>query len=135
MNQILCPHCGYLTCSTNKCQRCMRVFEKGKLISLPSNLELLPENKCSGLSTNISRDGCYGNRRPRVQRTQSSRQVRGKYEEPQCVTLSSDEDDNAQQIKKLKAEDALTTNVLTDQSQTDTVIPASHGETARLHSC
>ena len=48
----------------------------------------------------------YGNRRPRGQACQAPRQLRAKFEEPQCVTLSSDEDegDSFQEFKKLKCD-------------------------------
>lgn len=47
----------------------------------------------------------YGTRRPRVRNSLLSRQTREKFEEPQCVTLSSDEEDSSQDSKKLKCED------------------------------
>ncbi len=82
----------------------MRVFEKEKTVHLTSNLKSLPGNKSSGISQ-MSKDSSYGNRRPRTQNAQPSRQSRAKFEEPQCVTLSSDEDDDSfQETKKLKCD-------------------------------
>ncbi|EFX65750.1 hypothetical protein DAPPUDRAFT_117019 [Daphnia pulex] len=98
-----CPHCGHLV-STNKCMKCMRVFEKEKTVHLTSNLKSLPGNKSSGISQ-MSNDSSYGYRRTRTQNAQPSRQSRAKFEEPQCVTLSSDEDDDSfQETKKLKCD-------------------------------
>ena len=42
----------------------------------------------------------YGSRRTRIQNAQPSRQIRGKFDEPQCVTLSSDEDDDSLKLMK-----------------------------------
>lgn len=81
----------------------MRVFEKEKMVHLSSDLELYPGNKSSGISQ-MAKDSSYGNRRPRTQNAQPSRQTRAKFEEPQCVTLSSDEDDCFQETKKLKCD-------------------------------
>lgn len=57
----------------------------------------------------MSKEPCnYGNRRPRVQSSQLSRQTRAKFEEPQCVTLSSDEDeDSFQESKRRKSGDLI----------------------------
>jgi hypothetical protein len=53
----------------------------------------------------MSNDSSYGSRRTRTQNAQPSRQSRAKFEEPQCVTLSSDEDDDFfQETKKLKCD-------------------------------
>jgi hypothetical protein len=81
----------------------MRVFEKEKMVHISSDLD--PDQiKSSGISQ-MSKDSSYGNRRPRTQNAQPSRQTRAKFEEPQCVTLSSDEDyDSFQETKKLKCD-------------------------------
>ena len=51
----------------------------------------------------MSKDSSCGNQRPRTQNAQPSRKTRAKFEEPQCVTLSSDKDDDSfQETKKLK---------------------------------
>lgn len=58
-------------------------------------------------SPSMSKESFYGSRRPRSLNPQSARQVRLKAEEPQCVTLSSDEEDSCPEAKKLKEETAL----------------------------
>jgi hypothetical protein len=53
----------------------------------------------------MSKDSSCGNQRPRSQNAQPSRKTRAKFEEPQCVTLSTDEDDDSfQETKKLKCD-------------------------------
>jgi hypothetical protein len=80
----------------------MGVFEKEKTVYQTSNLKSLPGNKSSGISQ-ISKDSSYGTRCPQTQN--ASRQSRARFEEPQCVTLSSDEDDDSfQETKKLKCD-------------------------------
>lgn len=83
----------------------MRVFEKEKMVHLPSSQS---ESKSSEISL-LSKEPrmVYGSRRTRIQNAQPSRQIRGKFDEPQCVTLSSDEDDDSfQDYKKLKSDGA-----------------------------
>lgn len=81
----------------------MRSFEKEKTALLSPALGLLPGDKPSE-TLQMSKDPSYGNRRPRVQKSQPTRQTRNKLEEPQCVTLSSDEDDSFQETKKAKCD-------------------------------
>ncbi len=82
----------------------MRAFEKDKMVHLPVE-HSMSESKSFEIS--MSKELCYGNRRPRIQNSQPSRQFRAKFEEPQCVTLSSDEeDDSFQESKKLKSDGA-----------------------------
>lgn len=81
----------------------MRVFEKTKEFPSP---ELLPESSSLEISQMTKEPCTYGKRRPRIQDCQTSRQLRTKFEEPQCVILSSDEDeeDSLQDSKKLKCD-------------------------------
>ncbi|KAI9565273.1 hypothetical protein GHT06_009058 [Daphnia sinensis] len=103
LDSAFCPHCGFSTSSTTKCTRCMRSFEKEKTTILSLGLESLPGNNLSE-TLQMSKDPSYGNRRPRVPKSQPTRQARTKFEEPQCVTLSSDEDDFIQETKKPKCD-------------------------------
>lgn len=103
LDSAFCPHCGFSTSSTTKCTRCMRSFEKEKTTLLSLGLESLPGNDLSE-TLQMSKDPSYGNRRPRVQKSQPTRQTRTKFDEPQCVTLSSDEDDSFQETKKAKCD-------------------------------
>lgn len=51
----------------------------------------------------LSKESFYGSRRPRSQAVSQVRQLRSKTEEPQCVTLSSDdEEDSCSEAKKIK---------------------------------
>ena len=82
----------------------MRVFEKERRVHLSSDIESLHGSKTSGISQ-MSKDPLYGTRRSRTQNIQPSRQTRAKFEEPQCVTLSSDEDDDSfHETKKIKCD-------------------------------
>ncbi|XP_057373751.1 sentrin-specific protease 6-like [Daphnia carinata] len=102
LDSAVCPYCGFSVSSTTKCIRCMRSFEKEKK-NLSQGLESLPGNDLPE-TLQMSKDPSYGNRRPRVQKAQSTRQTRTKFEEPQCVTLSSDEEDSFQETKKPKCD-------------------------------
>jgi hypothetical protein len=55
----------------------------------------------------MSKFSSCGNRRPRTQNSQPSRQTRAKFEESQWFTLSSDEDESFQETKKLKHDNTL----------------------------
>lgn len=86
----------------------MRVFDKVKTGDILNSVEPLSESNSTGISQ-MSKEPCtYGNRRPRVQGSQLSRQARAKFEEPQCVTLSSDEEDSLQESKRRKSDDSIT---------------------------
>jgi hypothetical protein len=82
----------------------MHVFEKEKMFHHTSNIKSLPGNKSSRISQ-MSKVSSDGTRHPRTQNALTSRQSRARFEEPQCVTLSSDEDDDSfQETKKLKCD-------------------------------
>lgn len=104
----LCSHCGYTSAVfSNKCERCSRAFsDKVKIVDLPCNSTPVDEGKPTSPSLSLPKDVglFYGNRRPRGRGVQSGRQERARLEEPQCVTLSSDDDeeDSYPEAKKLK---------------------------------
>lgn len=100
----------------------MRVFEKARLESHHLNGESAGENS-SHPSAHQAKD-FYGTRRPRAQQKQPSRQIRIKPEEPQCVILSSDEEEEAPpDIKKFKEEDSTKGEVVDHVSEST---PATH---------
>ena len=78
-----CPHCGSSNVLSNKCQRCSRSFGKQDLSKHSSPQPTLEEkSKCS---TPISNEKNARRLRPQ--------NIRPKFEEPQCVTLSSDDEE------------------------------------------
>lgn len=110
---IPCPHCGSANDPSNiKCNRCTRVFEKPRIES-PSSQQSSGDNS-SNSSTCPGKD-FYGTRRPRTNQQKPARQIRQKPEEPQCVTLSSDEEDTPLEIptpKKFKESNAAISEVI-----------------------
>ena len=99
----------------NKCQRCGRTIVCGKTVDV-SPVDSLKCNKT--LPNPISKESFYGNRRNRAQ--PHARQNRPRFEEPQCFTLSSDEEEptNASpepEAKKLK-EDSPEPSTHTDNA-------------------
>ncbi len=69
-------------------------FLKNILIHILCCCSLDPDQIKSSRISQMSKDSSCGNQRPQTQNAQSSRKTRAKFEEPQCVTLSSDEDDD-----------------------------------------
>ena len=118
----LCCYCGFSSGILNKCERCGRLINNGKIVDIRHGFHS-PQN--SKVSPPVSKESFYGagNRRTKVRRqldNPPARQSRPKFEEPQCVTLSSDEDVDETQVispKKLK-EDHLVESSAVIESHT-----------------
>ena len=83
---VLCNRCGYTSEFYNKCSRCGRGIIQGKIVHIPvSASRASPVDKPSPPVT-PSRPVVYGP--AKIRRIRTAKEV-----EPQCVTLSSDEDE------------------------------------------
>ena len=103
----LCPFCGYTSSLTSKCERCARTFssDRVKLVDLAPVAVKIDEASKTPVMPQLSKESFYGSRRPRHQAITQVRQGRSKTEEPQCVTLSSDdEEDSCPEAKKIKSQ-------------------------------
>lgn len=122
----------------------MRIFEKAKIEPLSAH-QSSSENSIHQSSGEISTPPAvpqakdtYGTRRPRVTEHHTTRQTRQKPEEPQCVTLSSDEEEETPEIKKFKneptANEADTSNISQDSSAMHSIEPmSSESETSNKY--
>lgn len=103
----LCPFCGYTSSLTSKCERCARTFssDRVKIVDLAPVAVKIAEASKTPVMPQLSKESFYGSRRPRSQAISQVRQGRSKTEEPQCVTLSSDdEEDSCPEAKKIKGQ-------------------------------
>ena len=132
----LCCYCGFSSGILNKCERCGRLINNGKIVDIRHGFHS-PQN--SKVSPPVSKESFYGagNRRTKVRRqldNPPARQSRPKFEEPQCVTLSSDEDVDETQVispKKLK-EDHLVESSAVIESHTINKVNWIFAETLQL---
>ncbi len=95
---VHCAFCGYVSALMKKCQYCkQKLHEPLKLVDVAPTHMSLPSSQppaaqpLAAAAAPVNKEQFYGNSYSRKSRV--VRPARNKYEEPQCVTLSSSEDE------------------------------------------